>query len=95
MIVTEIFGIIGSVVVLISMLFKTSTRKGALCMRYINNIGSILFIVYGVLLTAWSTIALNIIMLIVNTYHIFKIHGWTCKSLYRYIKHEYIKNKAA
>lgn len=72
-IVIEAVGIIGSVLVLVSMFFKSTTAKGNLWMRHINNIGSAFFIAYGIMLTAWSTIVLNIIMLFVNGYHIYKI----------------------
>ena len=72
--IIELIGILGSVFVLLSMLFNTDTRKGALVLRYLNNIGSILFIWYGVQLHAWSMAILNLILFIVNCYYIVKLH---------------------
>ena len=68
--ITESIGIIATIVCLVSMLFKTTSIKGAFRMRLLNLIASIIFIVYGVLLPALSTLILNAILLIVNIYHL-------------------------
>lgn len=73
-VVIELVGVAASVTILISMLFKSTTVSGNLWMRIINNIGSVLFVAYGFMLNAWSTVALNIIMFFVNGYHIWKLH---------------------
>lgn len=57
----EIIGIIGSVILLISMLFKSM-----LWLRIVNIIGSVVFAVYGFLVPAYSTAAMNIIMVVIN-----------------------------
>lgn len=66
----EIIGIAATILVLVSMCFKTQTFKGSLCMRIINIVGSIVFVVYGAILPAISTAVLNAALIIVNTYHL-------------------------
>ena len=69
-IVVEIIGITSTVLILLSMLFKTTTIIGDIRMRILNLIGSAVFVVYGCLLPAISTIVLNIALVIVNSYHL-------------------------
>ena len=69
-VVIEIIGIISTVLILISMLFKTTSFKGSLIMRILNLSGSIVFVLYGCLLPAISTAILNFGLVIINTYHI-------------------------
>ncbi len=66
----EIIGIVATLLILVSMCFKTQTYKGAFWMRVINIIGSVVFVVYGVLLPAISTAILNGALVVVNAYHI-------------------------
>jgi len=66
----EIIGIVATVMILISMSFKTTTLKGSIIMRITNIIGSIVFTVYGALLPAISTAILNALLVIINTYHL-------------------------
>ncbi|MBE5736312.1 MAG: uroporphyrinogen decarboxylase [Clostridiales bacterium] len=69
-IVVEIIGIAATVLILFSMLFKTTTLVGDIRMRVLNLVGSIVFVVYGCLLPAISTAILNGGLVIVNTYHL-------------------------
>lgn len=62
----EAIGILASVVVLCSSLFKTTTYSGTLKMRGINMLGCAIFIVYGLILPAYAVAVLNSIMLIVH-----------------------------
>ena len=43
----EIIGLIASVLIVFSMVFKTTNYKGTIAMRIINGIGSIFFTIYG------------------------------------------------
>lgn len=70
---TEIFGICGSIFVLFSMLVNTTNVRTVLIMRILNLVASILFVVYGLMLPAYSTIVLNSIVIIVHVYHIVRI----------------------
>ncbi len=68
----EIIGIIASILIVFSMVFKTTTFKGTILMRIINSIGSIFFIVYGILVAAYSTTAANCAIFIVNVFYLIK-----------------------
>ena len=66
----ELIGIASTILILFSMLFKTTTLKGDIRMRALNLAGSIVFVVYGCLLPAISTAILNGALVIINTYHL-------------------------
>ena len=66
----ELIGIASTVLILFSMLFKTTTIKGDIRMRALNLAGSVVFVVYGCLLPAISTAVLNGALVIINTYHL-------------------------
>jgi len=68
--VIEIIGIASTLLILASMLFKTTTIKGSILMRTLNLLGSAVFVVYGVLLPAISTAILNAALVLVNSYHL-------------------------
>ena len=68
-ILIEVIGISSTILILVSMLFKTTTIKGSLLMRALNLVGSMVFVVYGILLPAISTAVLNGCLVIVNGYH--------------------------
>ncbi len=73
MIWKEIIGIAATLFVLVSMLFNTLSYKGSLWMRILNIAGSVVFVVYGILLPAISTAALNAVLIFVNGYHLIKL----------------------
>lgn len=62
----EIVGISGSILIAISMVFKTTTDKGVMYLRIFNLLGSIVFVVYGFMLPAYSTIVLNCVCVVLN-----------------------------
>ena len=66
----EFIGIAATIFIIISMSCKTSNIKSAIMMRITNIIGSIVFIVYGILLPAISTAILNGIVTVINIYHL-------------------------
>ena len=66
----EIIGLIATIFILMSMSFKTISRKGDILMRSFNLVGCIIFTVYGFLLPAYSTGILNALLIIINTYHL-------------------------
>ena len=69
-IVIEVIGIVATVLILFSMLFKTSSTIGDIRMRVLNLVGSAIFCVYGSLLPAISTAVLNGALVIVNGVHL-------------------------
>lgn len=66
----ELIGTLASILILTSMCIKSTTVKGNILMRVINIIGSIIFVYYGYVLGAYSTILLNAVCVIINIYHI-------------------------
>ncbi len=67
-------GLLASIVVLISMCFNTRTRTGELMMRSVNLLGSILSVIYGVLIgvTGSGMVLLNGVLVFVNLYYLVK-----------------------
>ena len=68
----ELIGLIASVLVVFSMVFKTTTYKGTMIMRMLNGLGSVFFIIYGFILPAISTAITNICAFILNIYWLIK-----------------------
>ena len=68
--IIELIGICSTLLILVGMLFKTTSIKGSILMRLFNILGSAIFVVYGCLLPAISTAILNGILIFVNSYHL-------------------------
>lgn len=68
----EIIGIIASILIVLSMVFKTTNYKGTIAMRIINAIGSVFFVIYGTLLPAWSTMITNAVLFVLNIFYLIK-----------------------
>jgi hypothetical protein len=62
----ELIGIAGTILILIGFLSNSEKR-----IRIFDMIGSACFVLYGILIHAWSNILLNGILIIV---HIWKLH---------------------
>lgn len=71
--INELVGITGSILISISMMFKTTTDKGVKWLRIFNLLGSIVFLIYGILLPAYSTIILNSICIFLNVKELISI----------------------
>lgn len=61
----EIIGIVATIIILISFMMKENRK-----IRIVNIIGSILFVIYGVLLNATSVYVLNGLIIVVNIYYL-------------------------
>lgn len=70
--VFEVIGLIASVLVVFSMVFKTTTYKGTMIMRVLNGLGSVFFIIYGFILPAIATAITNICAFVLNIYWLVK-----------------------
>lgn len=68
----EAIGMVASILIVCSMVFKTTTFKGTMLMRIINMLGSVFFIIYGFVLPAYATGVANICVFIINVYYIVK-----------------------
>ena len=66
----EFIGILAGIFILISLVFRSTTRKTEILMRILNSIGAVLFIIYGILVPAYSTAIINSCILAVNAYNI-------------------------
>jgi len=64
----EILGTIASIIVLLSFLMK-----GEVKIRIVNIIGAIIFVIYGILINAFSVWFLNGALCIVHLYKLFKL----------------------
>lgn len=71
--INELVGMSGSVLIAISMMFKTTTDKGVKLLRIFNLLGSIVFVIYGIMLPAYSTIILNAVCVVLNVVGLVKI----------------------
>lgn len=68
----EIIGLTASLLIVFSMIFKTTTFKGTIIMRVLNLLGSIFFVVYGLLIGAWSTFGTNLCLFFINIYYLIR-----------------------
>lgn len=68
---TEAVGVIASVFVLLSFLFKNATT-----IRAVNIIGAALFVIYGLSINAFSVWFLNGILIIIHIFFILKERGF-------------------
>ena len=66
----ESIGIITAVLILISSMFPTMSFKGSMWLRSINIVGSIAFIIYGIMLPEIATVVPNLGIIIINIVHI-------------------------
>ena len=67
-----LLGLLASIIVLVSMCFNTRTRRGELLMRSVNLVGSIVSVVYGVLIGVPGSgmVLLNGVLVFVNLYYL-------------------------
>ena len=63
----EIFGYIGSGLIILSMMMKSLKR-----LRIVNMSGSVISIIYAILSNAWPVVTLNVFLIIVNAYELIK-----------------------
>lgn len=63
----ELIGITGTLFILLSFV-KTGERR----IRRLNLVGSIIYVIYGVLINSFSTTVLNIIMIFIHIYYLKK-----------------------
>ena len=64
----EWIGYAASIMIGISMFMKDIVK-----LRFINLIGSLLFVIYGVIIKAYPVAIVNLVIVFVNIYYIYKI----------------------
>lgn len=69
-----LIGLLASIIVLVSMCFNARTARGEFLMRIVNLVGSVVSVIYGVLLGPLGAgmILLNGTLVFVNLYYIVK-----------------------
>lgn len=68
----EVIGMIATVLLVISMMVNTKNPKMVIIMRAINAVASVGFVIYGILLSAYSTTISNIFILLVDIWYLYK-----------------------
>jgi len=63
---TEWIGYLASLFVLLSFLMRNITT-----LRYVNSVGCLFFVAYGILLDSWPVIITNVAIVLVNAYYLF------------------------
>ena len=63
---TELIGYLASLFVLLSFLMRNITT-----LRYVNSVGCLFFVAYGILLDSWPVIITNVAIVLVNVYYLF------------------------
>ena len=63
----EIFGYIGTALVIISMMMKSINK-----LRIFNISGSVISVIYSVLVNAWPIVLLNACLIAINSYHLIR-----------------------
>lgn len=66
-ILLEIFGYIGTAFIILSMTMKSMNK-----LRVFNIIGSVISVIYSLLIVAWPTVILNLCLASINTYHLIR-----------------------
>ena len=64
----EFLGIFGTLFIILAF-----TKNGELKTRIFDLIGAILFVIYGIIINSFSTILLNVILIIIQLYKIYKL----------------------
>lgn len=69
-----LLGLLASLVVLVSMCFNTRTKRGERLMRSLNFLGSIMSVIYGIILgpAGFGMILLNGTLVFVNLFYLIK-----------------------
>lgn len=65
----EIFGYIGSALILLSMMMKSMEK-----LRWLNVAGSVISVIYGALCGTWPVVFLNLGIIIINLVQLVRLH---------------------
>lgn len=63
---TNIIGYAASILIIVSIAFKTTTFRGTVIMRILNAIGSLFFIIYAVIIRVYPTVIANGAAFVIN-----------------------------
>lgn len=65
----ELLGYTASFFVVMSLLMGDIQR-----LRYINLLGCVLFVIYGIFITAYPVAVMNAVAAVINIYHLWRLH---------------------
>ena len=65
----EIFGYIGTALIISSMMMKSINK-----LRILNISGSVISVIYSILSNTWPTVLLNGCLIAINVYHLIKAY---------------------
>lgn len=68
-ILLEIFGYIGTALIILSMMMRSINK-----LRILNLLGSVISVIYSLIIGAWPTVILNVCLTAINMYHIIRAH---------------------
>ena len=66
----EIFGYIGTALVIVSMMMKSINR-----LRIFNIAGSVISTIYSIIAGAWPIVVMNVSLIAINSYHLIKAYA--------------------
>ena len=66
----EIIGYVGSALVLVSFLMASVVK-----LRIVNSVGSLIFAVYALLIKSYPTMVMNICLVLINLYYLWKLRN--------------------
>lgn len=76
----EIIGMFATILLIVSMSFSSKSLKSRFIMRIVNMLAAMLFIIYGCLVTAYSTVCCNSIIVVLDfIYLIIMFKNNVCK----------------
>jgi hypothetical protein len=65
----EIFGYIGTALVIISMTMKSMNK-----LRIVNICGAVISAIYSAIISAWPIVLLNVTLTAINSYHVIRTY---------------------
>ena len=68
----ELFGVLATIILVVSMAFNCKSKKSIIIMRTLNAIAAIMFIIYSIVINAYSSILSNLSILIIDIYWLYK-----------------------
>jgi hypothetical protein len=66
-------GFVATALLIISMAYNCKDKKHTVIMRALNALAALLFVIYSVFLSAYSTIFSNLIILVIDIIYIIKL----------------------
>lgn len=69
----EILGVSATIILLISMSYSCKDRKSTIIMRLMNALAAVLFIIYSIVMNAYSTILSNLAILLIDLFYLTKL----------------------